>query len=233
MVANAPYMYLLTTYYEVSVATVAALVHIEVLSIAIPTFLLRPQSAIHDPNAPIRNRFLLNSFQVQTSTSLLAIGVYVVVIWSALKTGILNTFLIVHFDIRTLENAHAETPVSIAWKVFMAGIAAKTFLLNPSIGAVTGTLTPVGPFDPATASLPDTLKHNVWFFSKRTRILIRQTVVLSTFLLINTVQRTLTLQGADFVGGLGYASVWVLATAVCAGWWTWVGDTESDIDESG
>ena len=233
MVANAPYMYLLATYYEVSIATVAAFVHIELFSIAIPTFLLRPQSAIHDPNAPIRNRFLLNSFQVQTSTSLLAIGVYVVVIWSALKSGILNTFLVVHFDIRTLENAHSETPISIAWKVFMAGIAAKTFLLNPSIGAVTGTLTPVGPFDPATASLPATLRHNVWFFSKRTRTLVRQTVVLSTFLLLNTVQRTFTLEGAELVGGFGYASVWVLATVICAGWWSWVGDTESDIDASG
>lgn len=221
-------MYLLTTYYDVSLATVAAFMNIEVISIVLPTFLLRPQSKIHDPSAPLRNRFLLNSFQVQTSTSLLAIGVYVVVIWSALKSGILNTFLIVHFDVRTLENAHAETPISIAWKTFMAGIATKTFLLNPSIGAVSGSATPVNPFDPATATLPETVKHNVWFFSRRTRTLIQQTTILSAFLLANTIQRTLTLEGTDLVGGAGYAGVWILDTVVCAGWWTWVGDTESD-----
>lgn len=230
LAGNAPFVYLLATYYDVSIATVAALVHIEIISIALPTFLLRPQSAIHNPSVPLRNRFLLNSFQVNATTSLLAIGVYVVTIWSALKSGVLNTFLITHFDIPTLEKAHAETPVSIAWKVFTTGIAAKIFLLNSSIGAVSGAITPIQPFDPATATLPETMKANVWFFSRRTRTLIRQTSILSVFLLANTIQRTLTLQGADLVGGIGYAGVWILATMVCAGWSMWVGDTESDID---
>ncbi|KAF2712958.1 hypothetical protein K504DRAFT_461546 [Pleomassaria siparia CBS 279.74] len=230
LVANAPYAYLLATYYNISLPTVAAFMNIEVISIALPTFLLRPQSKIHDPNAPLRNRYLINSFQVQTATSLLAVGVYAVVIWSALKSDVLNPFIITHFDIPTLEFAHAETPITIAWKVLTAGVAAKSFLLNPSIGAATGAVTPVHPFDPATATLPETVKQNVWFFTRRTRTLIRQTFILSTFLLANTVQRCLTLQGADAIGAVGYSSVWILATVICAGWWTWVGNTETDID---
>jgi hypothetical protein len=135
-------------------------------------------------------------------------------------------FLISHFDPPTLEEAHRETPVSVAIKVAVAGYAARTFLLSPSIGAYNGAETPVAPFDPATATLPETLKYNFWFFSRRTRTLLRQTAVITAFMLANTVQRTLTLQGSDFTGATGYAAVWIVATWITAAWWLWVGDTE-------
>lgn len=228
-IISTPYAFLLSTYYEVSVYTVAAFMNIEVISIAFPTMLLRPASALHNSKVSLRNRFLLDSFQVQTSAAMLSVGVYVVVLWIALKTGILNLFLISHFDLPTLEDAHAETAVSLVTKLFTTGLAARTFLLNPSIGAQTrsGAATPAQPFDPVTATLPETLKHNFWFWDKRTKTLIRQTVVLSAFLLANTVQRTLTLKGSDFLGAVGYSGPWILATAVLSGWWTWVGDTET------
>lgn len=164
---------------------------------------------------------------MQQSTNILAVGVYITVIWTAVKTGFLNTWLISHFDIPTLELAHNETVASIAVKVFVAGVGAKSFLLNPSIGAETasGAITPVEPFDPATADLPTTIKHNVWFFSKRTRALIRQTAILSTFIFANTIQRVLTLEDTDLPGAAGYAGLWVFATLINAGWWAWIGDT--------
>jgi hypothetical protein len=225
---TAPYAYLLTTYYEVSTLTVALLANIEVLSIVFPTFLLRGRSPIHNPKAGLRNRFLLESFQVQTSTALLAVGVYVVVLWSAVKTGFLNIFLVSHFDIPTLEAAHNETPLSLIAKVASSGIAARTFLLNPSMGAQTGTVTPREPFDPATATLSETIRYNFWFFSKRTRTLIKQTAVITAFMFANTVQRTLTIRDSDVTGAAGYASLWVLATWITAAWWVWVGDTEDE-----
>ncbi|KAF2476820.1 uncharacterized protein BDR25DRAFT_299990 [Lindgomyces ingoldianus] len=229
LVANAPLAYLLTTYYQISTLTISANVVAEIISIALPTYLLRPRSDVHNPNAPLPNRFLLNSFQVQTSTGIMSVGVYVAVIWIALQAQQLNEFLVSHFEIPTLELAHKETPITLIAKMLPVGIAAKGFLLNPSIGAqpASGAATPVVPFDPASATLPETLRYNFWFWSKRTKTLVRQTVVLSIFILANTIQRTLTIRGTDPSGAVGYASIWILATMICAGWSCWVADTES------
>jgi hypothetical protein len=228
----APFTYLLTTFYEISSLTAAANICIETLSFAVPTYLLRPRSIVHKSNAPLRNRFLLNSTQVQISSSLLAAGVYVVVLWGGLKSGFLNIFLVQYFDIPTLEAAHLETPVSIVVKIFVAGMAAKAFLLNPSFAAqpFSGAQTPAGDFDPATATLPQTVEHNFYNFDKRTRTLIQQTTILNAFLFVGTVQRCMTLNGTELIGAAGYAGVWVVANTVIALWYGWVGDTSADYE---
>ena len=230
LLTNAPYAYLLSTYYQISTLTIAAYMNIEVLSIAIPTYLLRPKSPVHRAGVPLRNRFLINSVQVQFSNALLAVCVYVVVIWGGLKTGWMNYFLVTFFDIPTLEAAHFETPVSIAAKILTAGFAAKEFLLNPSIAAQVqpGQATPVVNFDATTADLRATLKHNFWYFGRRTRTLIQQTWVLCFFLVANTVQRCMTLNGTEFNGAVGYAGIWAFANVVIAAWYAWVGDTSTD-----
>lgn len=232
VLTQAPYAYLLSTFYNISTMTVAAHMNIEVLSFAIPTYLLRPRSALHKQSAPVRNRFLINSVQVQLSSSLLAMGVYVVVLWAGLKTNILNLFLVRFFDIPTLESAHLETPVSIITKIFTAGISAKEFLLNPSIAAQppSGTVSPVQPFDAAVATLPDTVKYNFWRFDRRTRTLIVQTFILNAFVFANTVQRSMTLDGTEIMGAAGYASMWVAANSLIALWYGWVGDTSADYE---
>ncbi|ORY01170.1 hypothetical protein BCR34DRAFT_575038 [Clohesyomyces aquaticus] len=229
IVANAPFAYLLTNYYQISPLTISANVLADLISVALPTFLLRRRSAVHDSKAPLPNRFLLNSFQVQTSTALMTVGTYVAVIWAALQAQQLNEFLVSHFEIPTLELAHKETPFTLIAKLLPVGLAAKGFLLNPSIGAqpASGTATPIAPFDPAVASLPETIEHNFWSFSKRTKTLIGQTAVLSAFILANTVQRVMTVRGTDVSGAAGYAGIWVVATVVTAGWSAWVADTES------
>lgn len=204
--------------------------NIEVLSIAIPTYLLRSRAPAHRPNVPLRNRFLLNSVQVQFSNALLAIGVYVVIIWGGIKTGLINSFLVTYFDIPTLEAAHLETPITIGAKIFTAGFAAKEFLLNPSIAAqvASGQATPVANFDASTADLQAHLRHNFWYFGRRTRTLIQQTWILCFFTVANTIQRCLTLNGAEFNGAAGYAGIWAVANAVIAAWYAWVGDTSTD-----
>jgi hypothetical protein len=211
--------------------TAAANICIEVLSFAVPTYLLRPRSIVHRNNEPLRNRFLLNSVQVQVSSSMLAAGVYVTILWGGLKSGVLNTFLVQYFDIPTLEAAHLETPVSILIKTIVVGVSAKAFLLNPSFAAQrSGAVTPAEEFDPSTATLPKTLEHNFYNFSKRTRTLIQQTLILNAFLFAGTVQRCMTLIGTDVVGAVGYAGVWVAANTVVALWYGWVGDTSADYE---
>jgi hypothetical protein len=227
----APFTYLLTTFYDISTLTAAANICIEVLSFAVPTYLLRPRSIVHRNNEPLRNRFLLNSVQVQVSSSMLAAGVYVTILWGGLKSGVLNTFLVQYFDIPTLEAAHLETPVSILIKTIVVGVSAKAFLLNPSFAAQrSGAVTPAEEFDPSTATLPKTLEHNFYNFSKRTRTLIQQTLILNAFLFAGTVQRCMTLIGTDVVGAVGYAGVWVAANTVVALWYGWVGDTSADYE---
>lgn len=205
---------------------------IEVLSIALPTYLLRPRSLAHKANAPLRNRFLLNSVQVQLSSALLSLGVYVVVLWAGLRTEKLNEFLINYFDLETLELAHRETPLSIIGKTFVAAIAAREFLLNPSIAAQppSGLATPAEQFDAATASLPQTVKQNFWRFDKRTKTLIQQTAILNMFVFANTVQRAMTLNGTELTGAAGYAGFWVFANTITALWYGWIGDTSADYE---
>lgn len=229
VITNAPFAYLLMTFFGITPVTVATLVAIETVSIALPTYLLRPRSLVNNPNAPLRNRYLLQSTQVQASNALLALGVYVVVVFSTLRTGHLTQFLVSHFDLPTLNEAHTETVFTLVGKFLVAGVATRDFLLNPSIGATppSGDATPVQTFDPATATLPQTFKHNFWFFSRRTRTLIQQTLILSLFLFTNTVQRSLSLDGTDFVGAAGYASLFILANVICAAWYVWVGDANA------
>jgi hypothetical protein len=202
------------------------------LSIAIPTYLLRSRSAAHRATVPLRNRFLLNSFQVQLSSALLATGVYVTALWAGLQTGVLNLFLINYFDIPTLESAHLENPVTIAVKVFVAGIAAREFLLNPSIAAqpLSGAVTPIEQFDPSTATLDQTIKANVLPADRRKKTLFQQTVILNAFVFASTVQRCMTLNGTELRGAAGYSALWVVANVVLSLWYTWVGDTSSDYE---
>ncbi|RYF40455.1 MAG: hypothetical protein EOO38_21890, partial [Cytophagaceae bacterium] len=227
VLTNAPYAYLLATYYDISHLTLAAHVNIEVLAIAIPTYLLRPRSIAHKPHMPLRNRFLLNSVQVQFSNSLLAMGVYVTAIWMALHTDGIRDFLVTHFDLPTLISAYGETPVSILAKVFVAGFAAKEFLLNPSIAAepLSGTVTPVEKFDPATATLDQTIEANLLPRERRKRTLLQQTLILNAFTFASTVQRCMTLNGTEVFGAAGYAGLWVAANTVIALWYVWVGNT--------
>jgi hypothetical protein len=229
---HTPFAYLLSTYYEISTLTLAVHTNIEVLAMALPTYLMRARSVVHKPNAPLRNRFLINSVQVQFSNSLLAMGVYIVVIWGGLKTGALNLFLIRFFDIPTLESAHYENPITILGKVLVAGVAAKEFLLNPSIAAqpLSGAESPEQQFDPSTATLDQTIKANILPFSKRTNTLIQQAVILNSFLFVNTVQRCMTLSGTELLGAAGYASYWVAANVILTLWYTWVGDTNPDYE---
>ncbi|KAF2850126.1 hypothetical protein T440DRAFT_555386 [Plenodomus tracheiphilus IPT5] len=232
VLTQAPYFYLLSTYYQISTLTIAAHLNIEVLSFAIPAYLLRARSVVHKKNAPLRNRYLINSVQVQLSSTFLATGVYVVVLWAGLKTGALNRFLVRHFSVETFAYSHLETPVSAAGKIFALGVAVKEFLLNPSIAAEppNGAASPTETFDAAIATLPQTVKHNVWRFDRRTRTLVIQTLILNAFVFGTTVQKAMTLKGTEVVGAAGYAGMWVLANSVVALWFGWIGDTSADYE---
>ena len=223
LLANAPYTYLIVTYYGVSTLPASLSLGIQIISIALPTYLLRPFAEYHSAAAKLPNRFLLDSFQVQSSTAILAIVSYVVALYTALKFD-LTAFLVYHFDrIPSLEAAHAETAITLAAKIMVVGWAAQGFLLNSALGQ-SGAATPKKEFDPATASLQETIKHNVWFFSKRTRELSKRTAVVAGLTFVHTIWKLQTIDGTDLKGSAGYAGIWVAATAFIGLMFSWVSD---------
>ncbi|OCK76692.1 hypothetical protein K432DRAFT_335209 [Lepidopterella palustris CBS 459.81] len=226
LLVQAPQLYLLLTYYTIPRSALALRLAIEVASVALPTKLLRPRSVIHNPNAPsaaVPNRILINSFQVMASCTVLAAGSYALAIYAASYFG-LPTFIVQHFEVVTVANAHESTIFSLAILFIPVGWAAQMFLLTPSWGAQTklGDAA-ASAFNPTTASLGETVKHNVWGWSKRTKALAKQTAVVLVMVYVNTVHKVSTLEGTDPIGAVGYAGIWVAANVLVAAMFEWVG----------
>lgn len=156
------------------------------------------------------------------TTSLLSAGIYAVIMYAAQLTW-LPKHLIVHFDgLRTLTPVYNTQLLPLVALMLPVGYAARAFLLTPSLGAQTnlGDITSE-PFNPATASLKDTVKHNVWGWSKKTRVLLTRSAVLIVMLALNTLSGIFgTIEGSDLQGSLGYATIWLaggLLSAVAFG----------------
>ncbi|OCL08082.1 hypothetical protein AOQ84DRAFT_293849 [Glonium stellatum] len=232
LLTHAPVLYLLQTFYFISPTTALTNLAIDLASVALPTKLLRPRSALHNPNAPksaVPNRNIIHSFQVILSTTLLGTAIYSVVLYTALKAGLL-TFMVTHFDLPTVAPAHSVSLIQLVAALFPVGWAVRGFLLAPSLGVQTHLGdAKASAFNPATASLAETLRHNVWGWSKQTKVLLTRTAVVAAMVAANTTVRVSALEGTDAVGALGYAGVWVLAGALSAVMFGWVGDVGDDV----
>lgn len=92
------------------------------------------------------------------------------------------------------------------------GLACKTFIFTPAAAA---SAAPVRGFDPATASLRETLWYNVWGFSERAKVVVKRTAVVVLLSTVNTSLQTLvTVKGVQARGALAYAGVWAVAAGV-------------------
>ena len=81
--------------------------------------------------------------------------------------------------------------------------------------------------DGATATLEETIRYNIWGYSKRTRTMIKRTTVLATMSFINAfLQVAATIEGADLAGAAGWASIWAVAASVTGLMFWWVGDVD-------
>ncbi|KAL9094460.1 MAG: hypothetical protein Q9165_003310 [Trypethelium subeluteriae] len=94
------------------------------------------------------------------------------------------------------------------------------------------TRTTLLPFDPATASLADTLRWNLGLWrpeaglrSPRIRVLAARTAAAAGFGGLSLAVRVWSaVEGADLAGASAWAGVWSGAGLVTAGWYAWVGD---------
>ncbi|KAF2502755.1 hypothetical protein BU16DRAFT_475141 [Lophium mytilinum] len=227
LLTQAPSLYLLNTFYAVPLPTLLVRLGVDALSVVLPTKLLRPRSALHNrraPKAAVPNRDIIHSPTAVFTTAALGATAYGFTLYAALHSG-LTTFMTTHFDPTTFEPAHAATLQLLIASMLPVGWAAQSFLFTQSFGAQTDLGDAAGSaFNPASATLAETVQHNVWGWSKRTKVLVTQTAVLAALTGSHTVRMAWSNEGTDLVGAAGYAGVWVLAELLAAAMFGWVGD---------
>ncbi|KND94817.1 hypothetical protein TOPH_00689 [Tolypocladium ophioglossoides CBS 100239] len=215
--ADNAHLYLLTTFYSLSPATALSALTVNVLSAALPFYLLRPLSDVHRPSAKIANRELID-LPLQLYTTALSTGIYTVVLVLSLRF-LLPRILVVYFTrLPSLEPAYTATYAAVLPVTVLFGAAASTFIFAPF--ATTGESKDddkIGQFDPVQASLQQTVWWNFWGYTAKTKVVIRRTAAAVFVTGISTyLACTMSIYGIESTGAIAYAAVWVFA-ALCTG----------------
>ncbi|KAM0562143.1 hypothetical protein ACHAPJ_002587 [Fusarium lateritium] len=221
LLSHGPHYYLLSSFYGLSWATAASGLAIDIASVAVPFYLLRPLSTIHTSSAAaaagLPNRELLD-LPLQSYTAALSTGIYTVVLVLSLRF-ILPRILVVNYSgVPTLEPAYNASYAAILPVTTLFGIAASTFIFAPfATTARAKEDDKINEFDPVAASLGETVWWNVWGYTVKTKVVIRRTAVAALVAAVNTfLASSKTLYGVDAVGAAAYAGVWAFA-AICSG----------------
>lgn len=214
LLSHGPTLYLQTAFYALSPTTAVSALLIDVISAALPFYLLRPVSYSH------RFVFSTEFFDptVLLYTTALSSAIYAVTLVLSL-TKILPSILAVHFaGLPTLVPAYEASYFSTIPVTLAFGFAASVFIFAPFAAA--------GPvpedeklkdFDPASATLGETVYTNVWGYTAKTKVVIRRTTVAVLVTAVNTyLACTMTIYGIRSTGALAYAGVWAFA-ALCTG----------------
>jgi len=223
-----PFYYLIYTFYGVSFETTAICLSIDIVSSCLPFYLLRSRNAVHNSKAPagsVASPSVINDFQVNFFTTTFAATIYSLIIYISLRSW-LTVYIVTHFDgVRSLEKAHAiQLPALIA-TALPVGWAANTFLFSPSTGA-RPSLKEIRAktFNPATASLGEHFKQNLWGWNVGTRVLIKRNVVLASMVGLATWLRVWkTIEGSEAWGSAGWAMLWASSSFVSGVLLRWVG----------
>lgn len=177
-----------------------------------PFQLLRPLSKAHSDPANAPNSELLTDTPIMLSTTLLSASIYTVTLYLAYATY-LPEALVVHFDrLPSLEAAHKASYLHLLPVTVALGFAATMFIFTPSAAEPNQR---TRRFDPAVASLGETVWWNIWGWSRRTKAVIQRTSLLMLVTGVNTaLQTALTVAGAETKGALAWAAVWVVAAGL-------------------
>ncbi|KAI9740741.1 MAG: hypothetical protein M1818_004706 [Claussenomyces sp. TS43310] len=221
LLSHGPPLYLLGVFYEIRPITVFSALVIDVLTTYLPFRLLRPLSPAHAVSTSSRslavlNRDVVTDLSIQTLTAIFAASIYSVTLFTAYLTYLPVT-LVTHFnDIPTIAPAHSASIVTLLPLSLVLGLAARSFIFTPAVASAPSlAMVKKEAFNPATATLAETFKHNVWSFNARTKTVITRTTTLMLVTGVNTaVQCFMTIEGVEAVGAIAYAAVWVTAAAV-------------------
>ncbi|KAI9645783.1 hypothetical protein NHQ30_005216 [Ciborinia camelliae] len=223
LLSHGPPLYLLGTFYEVGLKTVLSSLLIDTLTTYIPFRLLRPLSPAHADSPSVPNRDITTDIHVQIITTLLAASIYSVTLYGAYMTY-MPVYLATYFEgIPTIEATHTATPVSLFPVTLLLGLATRSFIFTAAT-ATKASDSKAAPFDPASATLGETIRYNLWGWSKKTKIVITRTATLMVITGVNTfVQTHLTVEGVEVLGAVAYSGVWVVAAGICGGMMGFVG----------
>ncbi|KAI9803652.1 MAG: hypothetical protein M1833_000564 [Piccolia ochrophora] len=229
LLSHLPTLYLLSTFYGVSSPTIIISLTIDILTTSLPFRLFRPLSPAHhastSPTVP--NRSIIADTPLSLTTTLLATAIYAITLYTSLTT-FLPTHLVTYFTgLRSLSAAYAPALPVLVLNLLPAGYAAREYLFTATAGFAQSASKPraSSPFNPATASLRETLAWNVWGYAPRSKFLLKRTATLMLVTGLNTwVHTYVTVDGVESAGAAGWSGVWVVAAGLTGGVFWWVGD---------
>ncbi|KAI9795185.1 MAG: hypothetical protein M1816_000207 [Peltula sp. TS41687] len=229
LLSHLPPLYLLHKFYDIHPTTVMISLAIDMITNYLPFRLLRPLLPAHEPTShavSVPNRRILTDLPVTILTSLLAAAIYGVVLYSSYASW-LSVHLVSYFDgLKDISAAHSPAFPFLVLSLIPVGYAAREFLFTPFTGSTSDPRDALAPaFDPATATLGETLRYNLWGYSKRSKSIITRTVTLMLVTGLNTWLHTfVTIEGAENYGALGWSAIWVVSSAITGLAFWWVAD---------
>jgi hypothetical protein len=189
--------------------------------------LRRQQQQQQQQQQRVPNRPLIADMFGRVVTSLLAASIYAVVLLASYRTW-LPVHLVTRFaGLRDVRAAHAPPPLPLFVAALApAGYAAREFLFTPFAARAAATRREAPRvFDPARATLRDTLRFNLWGgYSSAARFLLRRLAVLVAATAAHTwLHSFFTLDGAESAGAVGWAGLWSAAAVLSGLMFWWVG----------
>ncbi|RWA12392.1 hypothetical protein EKO27_g2709 [Xylaria grammica] len=216
LLSQGPHLYLLFAHYDTPAFALLVTVVIETLATYIPFRLIRSLSRAHANPTAAPNADILTDAPIALLTTLLAGAIYSVSLLFAYATY-LPTYLVVYFtDLPSLVRAHESSYVGILPIALALGFAARIFIFTPAeaTGRTSADVENEA-FDPAKASLRETVRWNFLGWSSKTKVAMQRTALIMLVTGVNTFLRTwLTIMGVETAGAAAWSSVWILAAAV-------------------
>ncbi|KAI1437703.1 hypothetical protein GGR50DRAFT_643747 [Xylaria sp. CBS 124048] len=215
-ISHGPPLYLLFAHYDTPPFALLITVAIETLATYIPFRLLRPLSRAHANPTTVPNSDIINDAPIVLLTTLLAGAIYSVTLLFAYSTY-LPTYLVMYFEgLPSLVRAHESTYVGLLPVTIALGFAARIYIFTSaeSTGR-TAADAKNDAFNPAKATLGETIRWNFLGWSSKTKVAMQRTALAMFVTGVNTfLQTRLTIVGVETPGAVAWSSVWVLASAV-------------------
>ena len=204
---------------------------IDIMTTYLPFRLLREVSPTHNDHAPkslVSNRSVINDLAVRLYTTLLGAGIYGVVVFGSFGTW-LPVYLVTHFDgLKDISAAHSAAFPLLIFSFLPIGYAAREFMFTAATGAKPDARDQeLARFNPATATLGQTVMYNLFGYSKRTRTFIQRTATVALVGGLHTwLQLYVAIEGTEGLGAAGWSMLWSSAALLTGTAYWWVGDVE-------
>jgi len=224
LLTRTPYYFLLNTFYNIATSKSLLYLSIDVVSSALPFTLLRTRLPHHTPRSTptLPNASLLSDPSIRALTLTASAAAYAIALSISLRTWT-PPFLTAHVaGLATVERAHTAPPILLAAAFTPLGWAASSFLFAAAAAAPADVAS--APFDPASASLFETLRWNVWAWRRATKVLVSRAAVLVLLVGASAFVKVWgAVDGADVSGAAGWAALWALAAAAQGPLLGWIG----------